>query len=355
MVANNKLISEKSPYLVQHAHNPVDWFPWGEAAFDKAQNENKPIFLSIGYSTCHWCHVMARESFEDKDVAALLNKNYVSIKVDREERPDIDAVYMKVCQMMTGHGGWPLTIVMTPDKIPFYAGTYFPKDSKYGMPGIMDVLTQLHEKFHKDPTQIKKVTKSVTDALEETVEKKSEQRLTKDAADKAFKQLMRRFDDINGGFGDAPKFPQPQNVMFLLRYYHFTGEEKALEMAENTLQAMAGGGIYDHVGFGFSRYSTDEQWLVPHFEKMLYDNAMLLMAFVECYQVTKNPFYKQVSEQIITFVSREMTHPESDVFYSAIDADSDGVEGKYYVWDGEEIVEILGEELGTLYKKAYHI
>src|SRR5699024_974410 len=244
------------------AHNPVDWYPWGKEAFEIAEHENKPIFLSIGYSTCHWCHVMARESFEDEEVAKVLNEHYISIKLDREERHDIDSVYMKVCQMMTGHGGWPLTIVMTPDKIPFYAGTYFPRENKYGMPSIMGVLTQLHEKFQEDPAQIEKVTKSVTDALEQTGEKKSEKRLTKTSADEAFEQLTRRFDEQNGGFGDAPKFPQPQNMMFLLRYYHFTGEDKALEMVEGTLQAMANGGIFDHVGFGFARYDTDANWLV---------------------------------------------------------------------------------------------
>lgn len=351
----NQLIHEKSPYLLQHAHNPVNWFPWGDRAFEKAESEDKPIFLSIGYSTCHWCHVMAEESFENTDVAKILNENYIPIKVDREERPDIDAVYMKVCQMMTGHGGWPLTVVMTPDKVPFYTGTYFPLESKYGMPGIIDVLTQLHDKFHKDSTQIEKVTKSVTDALAQTVEKKSESRLTKAHADEAFEQLARRFDGENGGFGDAPKFPQPQNVMFLLRYYHFTGEDRALQMVEDTLQGMAKGGIYDHIGFGFARYSTDEHWLVPHFEKMLYDNALLLMAYTECYQVTKKGFYKRISEEIITFVSREMMHAGSGAFYSAIDADSEGVEGKYYVWDETEITAILGEELGSLYKSAYKI
>ncbi|HLQ70523.1 MAG TPA: thioredoxin domain-containing protein [Bacillota bacterium] len=351
----NKLIHEKSPYLLQHAHNPVNWYPWGDEAFEIAQKENKPIFLSIGYSTCHWCHVMARESFEDADVASFLNDHYVSIKVDREERPDIDSVYMKVCQMMTGHGGWPLTVVMTPDKIPFYAGTYFPRESKYGMPGIMDVIVQLHEKFHQDAAEIKKVTKSVKDALERTVEKKSSKRLTKAATDEAFEQLERRFDAENGGFGDAPKFPQPQNILFLLRYYHFTGHERALDMAENTLKALASGGIFDHIGFGFARYSTDEKWLVPHFEKMLYDNALLLYAYTECYQVTKNPLYKEISEQIITFIRREMMHRETGAFYSAIDADSEGIEGKYYVWDIDEVSNVLGEELGDLYKRAYHI
>ncbi|SFE48983.1 hypothetical protein SAMN05216238_11919 [Lentibacillus persicus] len=350
----NRLIHEKSPYLQQHAYNPVDWYAWGDEAFEKAQKEDKPIFLSIGYSTCHWCHVLAHESFEDDDVAAFLNEHFVAIKVDREERPDIDSVYMKVCQMMTGQGGWPLSIFMTPDKVPFYAGTYFPRVSKYGMPGFMDVITQLQEKYRQEPEHISEVTKSVTDALKKTVTTKSEQRLSKDFTDKAFKQLGKRFDFNNGGFGSAPKFPTPQNLLYLLRYYYFTGENAALKMAESTLQTMANGGIYDHIGFGFARYSTDEKWLVPHFEKMLYDNALLLIAYTECYQITGNPLYKTISEQIITFVTREMKNPDGG-FYSAIDADSEGVEGKYYVWAYDEIFNILGEELGNVFSSAYGI
>lgn len=359
MTANSKsvpnpLINEKSPYLLQHAYNPVNWYAWGNVAFEKAKRENKPIFLSIGYSTCHWCHVMAHESFEDAEVAALLNKHFISIKVDREERPDIDSVYMTVCQMMTGQGGWPLTIFMTPDKVPFYAGTYFPKESKYGRPGIMDALSQLHEKYTADPGHIEEVTKSVTDALAKTVISKSEKRLTKETIEEAYQQLGKNFDYSFGGFGAAPKFPSPQNMLFLLRQYHFTGNTAALKMVETTLQAMAAGGIFDHIGFGFSRYSTDREWLVPHFEKMLYDNALLLMAYIECFQVTGNPFYKKISERIITFVTREMRSDEG-AFYSAIDADSEGVEGKYYVWDDEEIFEVLGDELGERYTTAYDI
>ncbi|GAA0590134.1 thioredoxin domain-containing protein [Virgibacillus siamensis] len=350
----NKLINEKSPYLLQHAYNPVNWYPWGEEAFAKAEAEDKPIFLSIGYSTCHWCHVLAHESFEDKEVASYLNEHYICIKVDREERPDIDSVYMKVCQMMTGQGGWPLSIFMTPDKIPFYAGTYFPRKSKYGMPGIMDVLTQLYQKYKQDPDQIDKVTKSVTDALEQTVSERNKNRLTKEITDEAAKQLGKRFDFSNGGFGSAPKFPAPQNLLYLLRYHHYTGKTAALKMVENTLKNMAAGGIYDHIGFGFARYSTDEKWLVPHFEKMLYDNALLLIAYTECYQVTKNPFYKRISEQIITFVMREMRN-QKGTFYSAIDADSEGVEGRYYVWDFNEVIDILGEEAGKLFTAAYDI
>ncbi|MEN2768639.1 thioredoxin domain-containing protein [Ornithinibacillus xuwenensis] len=350
----NKLLHEKSPYLLQHAYNPVSWYSWGDEAFRKAQQENKPIFLSIGYSTCHWCHVMAHESFEDKEVAGILNEHYIAIKVDREERPDIDSIYMKVCQMMAGHGGWPLTIFMTPDKIPFYAGTYFPKESKYGRPGLKEALVQLHHKYTTDPDHITDVTESVQQALEHSSREKSKNRLTLETVDQAYQQLGKGFDFTYGGFWEAPKFPQPQNLMFLLRYYHFTGKTAALKMVESTLQHMASGGIYDHVGFGFARYSTDEKWLVPHFEKMLYDNALLLIVYTECYQVTKNPFYQKIAEEIIQFIQREMTGPEG-AFYSAIDADSEGIEGKYYVWEDEEIYDILGEDLGEIYTTAYGI
>ena len=351
---HNRLIKEKSPYLLQHAENPVDWYPWGDEAFEKAQSENKPIFLSIGYSTCHWCHVMADESFEDEEVAQILNAHYISIKVDREERPDIDGVYMKVCQMMTGHGGWPLTVLMTPDKIPFYAGTYFPKESKHGMPGMMEMLTELHKKYEADPEHIADVTKSVIDALKQTVQIKSDKRLSEQAVHEAFEQLSQKFDEEFGGFGSDPKFPQPQNLMFLLTYDAYYDDKLALGMVENTCKAMANGGIFDQVGFGFARYATDKAWLVPHFEKMLYDNALLLLVYTECFQVTKNAFYKKIANQIVDFISREMTEAHG-AFSSAIDADSEEVEGKYYVWDYEEIFDILGEDLGELYADVYHL
>ncbi|MRG85664.1 thioredoxin domain-containing protein [Salinibacillus xinjiangensis] len=352
--AANRLIDEKSPYLLQHAYNPVNWFPWGQEAFAKARKENKPIFLSIGYSTCHWCHVMAHESFEDEEMAQLLNERFISIKVDREERPDIDSVYMKVCQMMTGQGGWPLSVFLTPDLVPFYAGTYFPKESKYGRPGFKEVVTQLYQKYKEDPEHISEVTESVTNALEKIYVKKGEKRLTKEVTDRAFHNLGRMLDVEYGGFGGAPKFPAPHNLMYLLRYYHVTGKLAALQMVERTLKSMADGGLYDHIGYGFTRYSTDQKWLVPHFEKMLYDNAMLLMAYTECYQITKKPFYKEISEQIIEFVMREMTN-DAGAFYSAIDADSEGVEGKYYVWEYEEVFDVLGEDLGELFAEVYGI
>lgn len=350
----NKLKTEKSPYLLQHAQNPVNWYPWGDEAFTKAKQENKPIFLSIGYSTCHWCHVMAEESFEDEQVAAILNEKYIAIKVDREERPDVDSIYMKVCQMMTGHGGWPLTVFMTPDKIPFYAGTYFPKESKHGLPGLIDVLIGLADKYEQVPEHISEVTKNVTDALNKSAIEKSNHRLNKRHADQAYMQLAKQFDFLYGGFGEEPKFPMPQNIMFLLRYYYYSGNKDALKMVETTLKHMARGGIFDHIGFGFARYATDSEWLVPHFEKMLYDNALLLIAYTECYQVTKDPFFKEVSEKIITFVRREMTSQEG-AFYSAIDADSEGEEGKYYTFTYEEVFNCLGDHLGEVFTETYDI
>ena len=288
----NKLIKEKSPYLLQHAHNPVNWYPWEEEAFQKAHAENKPIFLSIGYSTCHWCHVMAHESFEDNEVAAILNERYVAIKVDREERPDIDSVYMKVCQMMTGHGGWPLTIIMTPDKIPFYAGTYFPKDSKHGLPGIIEMLTQLHMKYKKDPEHIADIAKNVEEALKQTKQTKSENTIHYEAVQQTYDQLLQKFDPKFGGFGPAPKFPQPQNLLFLLDYYYFTKDETALQMVETTLQQMTKGGIYDQIGYGFSRYSTDEAWLVPTLKKCFMIMLCCYMHLLSVFKSLINPVTK---------------------------------------------------------------
>lgn len=338
----NRLLHEKSPYLLQHAYNPVQWYAWGKEAFEKAKKENKPVFLSIGYSTCHWCHVMERESFEDEQVAEILNKYFIAIKVDREERPDIDSLYMDVCQRMTGSGGWPLSVFLTPNKEPFYAGTYFPKERMYNRPGFKEILQSLADVYEHDGEKVKRVTSEIIQSLQVEMEKSNEL-IAEQAIKEAFLQLKDQFDTDYGGFFDAPKFPIPHYLTFLLRYYSYTDDENALYMATHTLNKMADGGIYDHLGYGFARYSTDEKWLVPHFEKMLYDQALLLEAYTEAYQVTKNERYKDIAGQIITFLEREMTN-DTGTFYSAIDADSEGVEGKYYVWDKEEIDQVLDEQ-----------
>jgi uncharacterized protein YyaL (SSP411 family) len=333
----NRLYFEKSPYLLQHAENPVDWYPWGEAAFAKAREEDKPVFLSIGYSTCHWCHVMEHESFEDEEVAARLNEAFVCIKVDREERPDIDDIYMTVCQMMTQRGGWPLTIVMTPDKKPFFAATYIPK------PALLNMIPQVKEVWAKDRDQVDQFTGRIMEALEKSSSLEAGADPTLDDIRSAFEQLSKQFDRVNGGFGGAPKFPTPHNLMFLLRYWKRTGDRHALTMVETTLEHMRRGGVYDHVGFGFHRYSTDERWFLPHFEKMLYDQAMLVMACAEAYQATGNEAYRRTAEEVITYVLRDMTD-RSGGFYSAEDADSEGEEGKFYVWTEQELRDVLGAD-----------
>ena len=350
----NRLANEKSPYLLQHAHNPVDWYPWGEEAFAKAKEEDKPIFLSIGYSTCHWCHVMERESFEDSEVAAELNKGFVAVKVDREERPDIDHVYMTVCQALTGQGGWPLTVIMTPEKKPFFAGTYFPKSGRHGMPGLIEILQQVAGVWEKKRGKLVQSGDEITQVLNSGAFSGKPGELSDDVSDQAFNQLFRRFDSTYGGFGRAPKFPSPHNLTFLLRYYHVHRNKEALEMVEKTLEQMYKGGIFDHIGFGFSRYSTDQKWLVPHFEKMLYDNAVLAIAYLESYQLTKKEVYRKVAEKIFSYVLRDMTSPQGG-FYSAEDADSEGEEGRFYIWDPEEIKEILGDEKGDFYCRLYDI
>jgi uncharacterized protein YyaL (SSP411 family) len=332
----------------------VDWYPWGKEAFEKAMRENKPVFVSIGYSTCHWCHVMERESFEDQGVAQLLNERYISIKVDREERPDIDSIYMQVCQLMTGHGGWPMSVFMTPDKVPFYAGTYYPKEARYGQPGFKDLIVGLSNKYQQDPEHINEVVESVREALQPQQQDGESGLLSREVIEDSFEHFVETFDGQFGGFGLEPKFPMPHSLMFLLRYYQFRNDEHALDMVVKTLDGLARGGIYDHIGFGFSRYSTDKMFLVPHFEKMLYDNALLTMAYIETYQITKEERFKQVAEQIITYVLRDMHHPEGG-FYSAEDADSEGEEGKFYVWSPQEIKVVLGEELGILYCQIYDI
>jgi hypothetical protein len=351
----NRLISEKSPYLLQHAYNPVDWYPWCQEAFDKAKREDKPIFLSIGYSTCHWCHIMERESFEDQEVADILNENFVSIKVDREERPDIDHIYMTVCQALTGHGGWPLTIIMTPDQKPFYAGTYFPKHGRMGMPGLIDILKAVAQAWKTNRQGLIESGNKIVDALQEQFRLESEEDdLSKEDIHEVYRGLKRSFDPVYGGFGHAPKFPIPHNLYFLMRYWKMTGEQKALEMVEKTLDAMYRGGIFDHIGYGFSRYSTDRKWLVPHFEKMLYDNALLAIAYLEAYLCTKKDVYAEVAKKIFTYVLRDMTSPEGG-FYSAEDADSEGEEGKFYLWMPGEIKDVLGERKGQMFCDYYGI
>lgn len=351
----NHLINEKSPYLLQHVENPVDWYPWGPEAFAKAIEADKPIFLSIGYSTCHWCHVMAHESFEDEEVAELLNDNFIAIKVDREERPDIDNIYMTVCQNMTGRGGWPLNVILTPEGEPFYAGTYFPKYSKYEMPGMIDLLTQINDewKFNKD--RAINLGKEVKESLETIYSyKTSGVQLNKTLLDSCFNQIKEHYEPSYGGFSKAPKFPTPHKIMFLLRYYKMTGNEEALEMVNKTLESMYRGGIFDHIGFGFSRYSTDNYWLAPHFEKMLYDNALLTIAYLEAYEVTNNTLYKNVAEDVIEYVFRELLSEEGG-FYSAEDADSEGEEGKYYIFNPLEVEEVLGKEDAFYYNYYYGI
>ncbi len=343
MVRKNRLKSEKSPYLLQHANNPVDWFPWSDEAFKKARKEDKLIFLSIGYSTCHWCHVMEHESFEDEKVADLMNDSFVSIKVDREERPDIDGIYMTVCQMLTGSGGWPMTIIMTPEKKPFFAGTYFPKETRFGRTGLLELLPKINELWKTKKEEILKSSEEILIAIKKSEIRTSGQEIGIEIFDKAYNEFLKRFDKVNGGFGNSPKFPTPHNLIFLLRYWKRKKEPIALEMVEKTLLKMRLGGIYDHIGFGFHRYSTDSEWLVPHFEKMLYDQAQLVQVYIEVYQITQNDFYKNTAEEILSYVLRDMTSAEGG-FYSAEDADSEGEEGKFYIWDSDELKQILDED-----------
>ena len=350
----NHLIDEKSPYLLQHSYNPVEWYPWGEEAFEKARRENKPIFLSIGYSTCHWCHVMEHESFEDSTVAAEMNKTFISIKVDREERPDIDNIYMTVCQMLTGSGGWPLTIIMTPEKKPFFAGTYFPKETRFGRIGMIELTQKIRDSWINDREKIDNSAEQITSAIQNIDDKVGTSEITEEAMHNAFEQFNKRFDSEFGGFGSSPKFPSPHNLTFLLRYWKLTGNGDALKMVETTLASMRNGGIFDHVGFGFHRYSTDREWLLPHFEKMLYDQAMLINAYIETYQATQNKEYASVTKEIIEYVLRDMTSSEGG-FYSAEDADSEGIEGKFYVWSVDEIRKILDEKDAQLFITTYNL
>jgi uncharacterized protein YyaL (SSP411 family) len=350
--SGNRLRGALSPYLLQHADNPVDWYPWGEEAFAEAVRLDRPVFLSIGYSSCHWCHVMEEESFEDEETARILNGHFVSIKVDREERPDIDNIYMKVCQAMTGSGGWPLTIVMTPDKKPFFAGTYFPKTARFGRPGLGELLTRIAGLWESDREQLLDMGDRIAESLSEDRFPGGDERLDTAVLREAHRDFSARYDDRYGGFGTAPKFPSPHTLSFLLRAGRRFDDEAALRMVGKTLDAMRRGGIHDHLGGGFHRYSTDEQWLVPHFEKMLYDQAMLAVAYAEAFQVTRRMEYEETVRDIFNYVRTSMTAPGGG-FYSAEDADSEGIEGAFYTWRREEIIEILGPERGGLFS-AFH-
>ena len=341
----NRLANSQSPYLLQHKNNPVDWYPWGKEAFEKAERENKPIFLSIGYSTCHWCHVMEHESFEDKEVAKLMNDNFISIKVDREEMPEIDHLYMSVCQAMTGRGGWPLTVVMSPKKEPFFAGTYFPKTGRGNQPGMMELIPSLMNAWNNKQDDIQKTIKQVNEYLINSNTSVPGSELDKSTLDNAFYDFKDRFDNEFGGFGNAPKFPSPHNLIFLLRYHKSFGDKSAIDMVTTTLDKMRLGGIFDHIGYGFHRYSTDKNWFLPHFEKMLYDQAMISMAYLEAYEATKDEKYAAIVEEIFSYVIRDMLNEEGG-FFSAEDADSEGEEGTFYIWEFEEIINILGQDLG---------
>jgi len=343
---SNRLARETSPYLLQHAHNPVDWFPWGEEALSKARAEDKPIFLSIGYSACHWCHVMERESFEDNATAGILNEHFVSVKVDREERPDLDSIYMSAVQALTGRGGWPMSVFLTSEGMPFYGGTYFPPQARYGMPSFGDVLRAISEAWSNRRDELLASADKVLRAVRKGQEGHAARRVASEPAAAvariAYRALLEAFDTRHGGWGGAPKFPQPMALEFLLRYHHSTGAVRALEIVTQTLEAMARGGMYDQLGGGFHRYSVDERWLVPHFEKMLYDNAQLARVYLHAWQVTGNKLFRAVAEESLDYVVREMTDP-SGGFYSTQDADSEGEEGTFFVWTLDEIRQVLGD------------
>ena len=353
----NRLINETSPYLLQHAHNPVDWYPWGKEALTRAQAENKPIFLSIGYAACHWCHVMAHESFEDLDTAATMNEHFVNIKVDREERPDLDEVYMEAVVAMTGRGGWPMSVFLTPEGVPFYGGTYFPPADRYGMPSFKRVLVSVAQAYHQQRAEIERSGEQFKLRVGRSLPPGTRvdySSLDAETLDLAFGGLARSFDAAHGGFGDAPKFPQPTNLEFLLRYHHRSGEPQALKMVDLTLTRMASGGIYDQLGGGFHRYSTDADWLVPHFEKMLYDNALLARVYLHAWQVTRRPLYRRIAEETLDYLVREMRHAAGG-FYSSQDADSEGEEGKYFLWTPSEVKSVLGDEEGDLFCRYFDV
>ncbi|MHA1412718.1 MAG: thioredoxin domain-containing protein [Promethearchaeota archaeon] len=351
---NNHLIGEKSPYLLEHAHNLVDWYPWSEEAFEKARLEDKPIFLSIGYSTCHWCHVFQKESFNDAEVAKILNENFISIKVDREERPDLDKTYMLICQLLTGSGGWPLSIFMTHDKKPFFAGTYFPKESRFGRVGFKDLLINIVDLWGHKKNEIINSSNKIITAVKQISLKSIGPSLDKNILEKSLELLKSSYDGINGGFGRAPKFPVPQNLLFLLRMWNRTKNPFILEIISTTLKKMRMGGIYDQVGFGFHRYSVDSEWLVPHFEKMLYDQALLAMVYLETFQVIKNEEFATTAIEILEYLIRDM-RDENGGFYSAEDADSEGEEGKFYMWTTKELKDVLTTEEYEIVEKVFNV
>ncbi len=351
----NRLATETSPYLLQHAHNPVDWYPWGEEAFAKAQAEDKPVLLSVGYSACHWCHVMAHESFENKHIAALMNTLFVNIKVDREERPDVDEIYMNAVQMLTGRGGWPMTVFLTPDGKPFYGGTYFPPEDRHNIPAFPRVLAGIAQAYREKPADVTRSTAEILSRLEQIARREPTTRpLEVSVLEKAVEGLAQHYDETHGGIGQAPKFPNTSVFALFLRYAHATGKQRYLDMTTHTLRKMAQGGMYDHLGGGVHRYSVDERWLVPHFEKMLYDNALLARLYLEGYQASGDPFFRQVVEDMLAYVGREMLSPEGG-FYSTQDADSEGQEGKFFVWGRDEVMRILGDEVGEIFCRYYDV
>lgn len=352
---SNRLSKEKSPYLLQHAHNPVDWFPWGEEAFKAARDQGKPIFLSIGYATCHWCHVMERESFENIEIAQLMNQHFINIKVDREELPDVDGLYMEFAQsMMSGAAGWPLNVIITPELHPFFAATYLPPYSSHGLIGMRDLILRIAELWaSEERDKINEQAARIVEAFDKSIQVKGQELIDEEQVEAAVDLLYKIADPTYGGMKGVPKFPIGYQMSLMLRYYAKTADSRALFLVERTLDMMHRGGIYDHLGGGFSRYSIDEKWLVPHFEKMLYDNAILAQSYLEAWQMTKKPLYQQVTQEILDYVLRDMTHPHGG-FYSAEDADSEGHEGKFYTWPYEEVIKILTEE-GLLFCQYYDI
>ena len=351
----NRLINETSPYLLQHAHNPVDWYPWGPEALERAKKEDKPILVSVGYSACHWCHVMERESFEDPQIAQTMNENFICIKVDREERPDIDSIYMTAVQALTGRGGWPMTVFLTPEGTPFYGGTYFPPEDRHGIPGFPTLLQSLTRVYRENRGDVARTSQQLLQRMQQmSAGVRSLEPLTKELMYQAYRGIAGQFDDRYGGVGMQPKFPQPMTYEFLLRYHLRSQDPQALDMVELTLRQMAQGGVYDQIGGGFHRYSNDTFWLVPHFEKMLYDNALLARLYLHAYQVTGKPVYRRILEETLDYVAREMTD-SSGGFYSSQDADSEGVEGKFFVWRPEEVLQVLGKEDGEIINRYFDV